>query len=155
MALLWLCRTKFLFVVMQSGVITTSSKMVHINSRFLYPFFSVSLKWFLNNYVNNGFPGDAVVKNPPVNAGDTRDTGWSPVPRRSPGVENGNPLQFSCPGKHMHRGAKRATAHGCSRRDSASMYAPRVFPANRAVNPSDTSPTLCPTLFFSRALLSI
>ena len=35
-----------------------------------------------------------VVKNPPSNAGDIRDTGSIPGSRRSPGGEHGNPLQF-------------------------------------------------------------
>ena len=39
-----------------------------------------------------GFPGDAVLKNPPANAGDTRDVGSIPGSGRSPGKENGNPL---------------------------------------------------------------
>ena len=39
-----------------------------------------------------GFPGGSVVKNPPANAGDTRDSGLIPEPGRSPGVGNGNPL---------------------------------------------------------------
>ena len=37
-----------------------------------------------------------VVKNPPANPGDIRDTGLIPGLRRSPGVGNGNPLQYSC-----------------------------------------------------------
>ena len=37
-----------------------------------------------------------VVKNPPANAGDIRDTGSIPGLGRSPGGGNGNPLQFSC-----------------------------------------------------------
>ena len=37
-----------------------------------------------------------VVKNPPANAGDARDAGLIPGSRRSPGVGNGNPLQYSC-----------------------------------------------------------
>ena len=43
-----------------------------------------------------GFPGDAVIKNPPANAGDTKDEGSIPGLGRSPGVGNGNPLQYSC-----------------------------------------------------------
>ena len=42
-----------------------------------------------------GFPGDSVVKNLPPNAGDT---GSIPELGRSPGVGNGNSLQFSCLG---------------------------------------------------------
>ena len=37
-----------------------------------------------------------VVKNLPANAGDTRHTGSIPCLRRSPGVGNGNPLQYFC-----------------------------------------------------------
>ena len=36
-----------------------------------------------------------VVKNPPANAGDSRDMGWIPGPGRSPGVVNGTSLQYS------------------------------------------------------------
>ena len=36
------------------------------------------------------FPGGAVVKNPPANAGDTRDVGSFPGSERSPGVGNVN-----------------------------------------------------------------
>jgi len=37
-----------------------------------------------------------VVKNPPANAGDVRDTGFIPGWGRSPGEGNSNPLQYSC-----------------------------------------------------------
>ena len=36
------------------------------------------------------------VKNAPASAGDARHTGLIPGSGRSPGVENGNPLQYSC-----------------------------------------------------------
>ena len=39
-----------------------------------------------------GFPGGAVVKNTPVNAGDTRDASSVPGLGWSPGVHHGNPL---------------------------------------------------------------
>ena len=39
-----------------------------------------------------GFPGGAVVKNLPANAGDTRNVGLIPGWGRSPREENGNPL---------------------------------------------------------------
>ena len=35
-----------------------------------------------------------VVKNPPANARDLRDVGSNPGSGKSPGEENGNPLQF-------------------------------------------------------------
>ena len=37
-----------------------------------------------------------MVKNPPVNAGDTRVSGSIPESGRSPGEGNGNPFQYSC-----------------------------------------------------------
>ena len=53
--------------------------------------------------IKEGFPGGAVVKNPPPSAGDTRDAGLIPVLGRSPGVGNGNPLQYSCLENSMDR----------------------------------------------------
>ena len=48
----------------------------------------------------------------PANAGDT---GWIPGLTRSPGEENSNPLQYSCLGNPMDRGACWAIAHGVTR----------------------------------------
>ena len=53
------------------------------------------------------FPGGSVVKNLPANAGDV---GSIPGSERSPGGGNGNPLQDSCLGNPMDRGAWQATA---------------------------------------------
>ena len=49
-----------------------------------------------------GFPGGTMVKNPSANTGDSRDGGSIPGSGRSSGVENGNPLQYSCLG-NFHR----------------------------------------------------
>ena len=49
-----------------------------------------------------------MVKNPPANAGDA---GSIPGSGRSPGEGNGNPLQYSCLGNSMDRGAWQATVH--------------------------------------------
>jgi len=46
-----------------------------------------------------------VVKNPPANAGDSRNMGSIPGSGRSPGAGNGNPLQCSCLENPMDRGA--------------------------------------------------
>ena len=54
-----------------------------------------------------GVPGGSVVKNPPANAGDM---GLIPGSGRSPGGENGNPLQYSYLENPMDRGAWWATA---------------------------------------------
>ena len=52
-----------------------------------------------------------MVKNPPGNEGDIRDSGSIPGSRRSPGVGHGNPLQYSCLENPMNRGAWHATVH--------------------------------------------
>ena len=52
-----------------------------------------------------GFQGGTVVKNPPANAGDTGDVGSIPGLGRSLGGRNSNPLQYSCLGNPMDRGA--------------------------------------------------
>ena len=69
-----------------------------------------SLKSFQS--LEMGFPGGSVVKNPPANAGDTEDLGLIPGLERSPGVGNGNPLQYACLDNPMNTGAWRATVHG-------------------------------------------
>ena len=58
------------------------------------------------------FVGDTVVKNLPASARDTRDVDSTPESGRSPGEENGSPLQCSCLGNPMDRGAWQATVHG-------------------------------------------
>ena len=59
-----------------------------------------------------GFPGGAVVKNLPANAGDA---GSVPGSGRLPGGGNGNPLQYSCLKNPMDRGAWRATVSGVAK----------------------------------------
>ena len=53
-----------------------------------------------------------VVKKPPANVGDVRDSGSIPGWGRSPGGGHGNPLQYSCLVNPMDRGAWWATVHG-------------------------------------------
>ena len=55
-----------------------------------------------------GFPGGSVVRNSPANTGDA---GSVPGLGRSLGEGNGNPLQYSCAGDPMDRGAWQATVH--------------------------------------------
>ena len=45
------------------------------------------------------------------NSGDTGDSGSIPESRRSPGVGNGNPLQYSCLENPLDKGAWQATVH--------------------------------------------
>ena len=58
------------------------------------------------------FPGSTVVKNFPANAGDV---GLIPGSGRSPGIGNGNPLQYSCLENPMDRGTWWATVHGVAK----------------------------------------
>ena len=61
------------------------------------------------------FPGGAVVKNLPANAGDTRDARLIPGLSRFPGGGNGSPLQDSCWDNPTDRGAWWATIHGVTK----------------------------------------
>ena len=56
-----------------------------------------------------------VVKNLPANAGDTRDVRSIPGLGRSPGVGNGNLLQYSCLENSVDRRAWWATVQGMSK----------------------------------------
>ena len=58
------------------------------------------------------FPGGSVAKNSPANAGDTGDVGSIPGSGRSPWIGNDNPLQYSCLGNLMDRGAQRCSNPG-------------------------------------------
>ena len=65
------------------------------------------------NRVSNNTRASQVVlvaKNPPAKAGDARGEGSIPGSGRSPGVGNGNPLQYSCWENPMDRGAWRVTS---------------------------------------------
>ena len=59
-----------------------------------------------------GFAGGSEVKNLPANAGDV---GSIPGSCRSPGEGSSNPLQDSCLGHPMDRGAWRATVQGVAK----------------------------------------
>ena len=62
----------------------------------------------LNNYYES-FQGGSVAKNPPANAGDM---GLIPELGRSPGGQNGHPLQYSCLKNSTNKGAWQGTTHG-------------------------------------------
>ena len=79
--------------------------------------FNLALKYFQNALYNSlffkldqflinvGFSDGTVVKNPSANAGDARDVNSIPGSGGSPGVGNGDSLQYSCPGNSTDRGA--------------------------------------------------
>ena len=59
-----------------------------------------------------GFPDSSVGKESSYSA---RDPGSIPGSGRSPGEENGSPLQYSCLGNPMDRGAWQAAVHGVAK----------------------------------------
>ena len=64
-----------------------------------------------------GIPGGIAVKNLPASAGDAGDVSSIPGSGRSPGGGNGHPLQYSCLGNPMNRGAWWATVHRVTKSD--------------------------------------
>ena len=83
-----------------------------------------------------------VVENPPANAGDIRDMCSIPGLGRSPGGGHASPLQYSCLGNPMDRGAWRAIVHG----DAKSQT--RLKPLSTTILyfvPSGPAPVLCAT----------
>ena len=89
------------------------------SSLLAFPGSFIYLKIFCNFLfcIGIGSPGGTVVKNQPATAGDTGDAGSIPESGRSPGEGNGNPLQYSCLGNPMGRGAWWATVHGVAESD--------------------------------------
>ena len=64
-----------------------------------------------------------VVKNPPANTGDIKDAGSVPGSGRSPGRGTDNPLQHSCLGNPMDRGAWWAAVYGVPNTKRLTMHA--------------------------------
>ena len=56
-----------------------------------------------------------MVEKPPANAGDVRNASSIPGSERSPGEGNDNPLQYSCLGNPMDRGAWWSVVHGVTK----------------------------------------
>ena len=62
--------------------------------------------------------GALAVKNPPANAGDTRDVSLIPVSGKPTGVGKEKPLQYSCLGNPMDREAWGATVQWVAESDT-------------------------------------
>ena len=81
--------------------------------------FPTSKPWvfLLSIAVNQTLPFQVVlvVKNPPANTEDPRDTGSIPGSERSPGGGHGNPFLHSCLENPTDRGAWWATIHGVTK----------------------------------------
>ena len=67
------------------------------------------LRSFMGSIAFLGFPSGSAGKESACSAGDP---GSNPGLGRSPGEENGNPLQYSSLGNPMDRGAWQATVYG-------------------------------------------
>ena len=70
-----------------------------------------------------------MVKNPPANAKEVRDTGSIPGSGRSPGGGHSNPFQYSYLENPMDRGAWQTTVHEVTRagHDLATKPPPKMF----------------------------
>ena len=64
------------------------------------------------SYIPVGFANGSAGKESTCDAGDTGGAGLIPGWGRSSGGGSGNPLQYSCLGNPMDRGARWATVHG-------------------------------------------
>ena len=62
-------------------------------------------RFYIRRRVCGASLGGSAVENPPASAGNARDVGSIPGSERSPGEGNGNPLQSSCLGNPIDRGA--------------------------------------------------
>ena len=98
--------------------------------QYMFPTVSNICCWNLSclrHHCNN--IGGTVVKNPPVNTGDAGVLGLIPGSGRSPGGENGNPLQYSCLDNPMDRGAWWATV--CSVAKNWTQLSDQVYTLHR------------------------
>ena len=76
------------------------------------------------------YPSDSAAKTLPASA---EDTGSIPGSGTSPGEGNGNPLQYSCLGNLIDRGAWQAIGHGVTRvgHDLATKPPPCLYSKNK------------------------
>ena len=81
-----------------------------------------------------------VVKNLSANAVATTDAGSIPMSGRSPGVGNGNLLQYSCLENSVDRGAWRATSPWCSSQTQLSDQAQNIKQATYKIVLMGTTP---------------
>ena len=105
-------RYGFLLITRQGQLSPSLITSILMRKQFLHP---VSVSYLLvcfkkkNLIVLLGFPGGSEINNLPANSGDK---GLIPGLGMSPREGNGNPLQYSCLGNPMDRGAWWATVHG-------------------------------------------
>ena len=92
------------------------SRSVHIAASGRISFFlclsNILFYTHTHTHTHTGFPGGSVVKNLPANSADA---GSIPGLGRYPEEGNGNPLQYSCLGNPMDKGAWQSTVHGVAK----------------------------------------
>ena len=94
--------------------------------------------------ISRGFLGSSVVKNTAANAGDvSSDLGWG----RFPGEGNGNPLQYSCLGNLMERGALWDTVHRVAKRPSNTTL-PLNYHNKCMLTATHNNPKFCTLYYF-------
>ena len=81
--------------------------------------------------VTRGFPGGSVVKNLPVNAGDSS---LIPGSGRSSGGGNGSPLKYSCLENLIDKGAWWATVQGVARAGHNGAYVILRYSQNKYIS---------------------
>ena len=87
--------------------------MVHLGQQSIIQAVSITQKQYESlSRMHGDFPGGTVVKNSLAKAGIAGDAGSIPGSGSSPGVGNGNPLQYSYLENSMDRGVWWATVHG-------------------------------------------
>ena len=89
-----------------------------------------------------GLPRWCRVRNLPANAGDARDAGLIHGFERSPGIGNGNPLQYSCLENSMERGAWQTIVHGVAKSQSTTDWLSMPTCSNCPVQSGDYSKVL-------------
>ena len=73
-----------------------SSNSLRVCLLVLFKIIVFGLLLFSKTYRDLSFAGGSVIKNPPANAGDTRNTGSILGVGRSPAEGHGNSLQYFC-----------------------------------------------------------
>ena len=68
-----------------------------------------------NDVVTTGFPGSASGKESTCQCRRCKRQGFDPWVGKIPWIGNGNPLQYSCLGNSVDRGAWWATVHGVAK----------------------------------------
>ena len=100
--------------------VAISFSWVHIYILHIHIYMYIYIEMHI--YCIQGFPGGSVVKNLPANAGASGVMGLIPGLRRSPGVGNGNSLQYSCLENPMDRGAWWAVVSGVTKSQTPLSY---------------------------------